>query len=226
MHDVDVALLSLRAARHGALGDTVRLAIVDELAISDRAPIELRRLVGIESNLLAHHLDVLQNVGIINRSRSSGDGRRRYVHLIRPSLDGLTPGRQVAIGRALFVCSHNSARSQLAAALWQSLTDLPADSAGTRPAARVHPGAIAAAKRAGLDLTDSTPRALANVGKLPPLVVTVCDQAHEELAADEGWLHWSIPDPVASGSKIAFDATVRELRDRINALLPAVQTAL
>ena len=226
MHDVDVALLSLRAARHGALGDAVRLAIVDELAISDRAPIELRRLVGIESNLLAHHLDVLQNVGIINRSRSSGDGRRRYVHLIRPSLDGLTPGRQVAIGTALFVCSHNSARSQLAAALWQSLTDMPADSAGTRPAARVHPGAIAAAKRAGLDLTDSTPRALANVRKLPPLVVTVCDQAHEELDPDDGWLHWSIPDPVASGSKIAFDATVRELRDRINALLPAAQTAL
>ena len=221
MAAVDADLLSLRAARHGALGDAVRLAIIDELAVSDRAPIELRRLVGIESNLLAHHLDVLEAVGMINRSRSSGDGRRRYVHLVRESLEALTPGRHVTIGKALFVCSQNSARSQIAAALWRSLTDMPADSAGTHPATRVHPGAVAAAKRAGLDLTGTTPRALSAVNKLPPLVVTVCDQAHEELDADDGWLHWSIPDPVANGSKAAFDNALRELRDRINALLPA-----
>ena len=218
---MDANLLGLRAARHGALGDAVRLAIVDELAVSDRAPIELRRLVGIESNLLAHHLDVLEGVGMINRSRSSGDGRRRYVHLVRESLDALTPGRHITIGKALFVCSQNSARSQIAAALWRSLTNMPADSAGTHPAARVHPGAVAAANRAGLDLTDATPRALASVRKHPALVVTVCDQAHEELDTDDSWLHWSIPDPVADGSKAGFDAALHELRDRINALLPA-----
>ncbi|MGZ7087040.1 MAG: ArsR/SmtB family transcription factor, partial [Ilumatobacteraceae bacterium] len=78
-----------RAARHAALGDPVRLAIVDELAVSDRAPVELRRLIGIESNLLAHHLDVLERVGFISRTRSSGDGRRRYVHLHRRALDDL-----------------------------------------------------------------------------------------------------------------------------------------
>ena len=65
-----------RAARHAALGDPVRLAIVDELAASDRAPVELRRRLGLESNLLAHHLDVLEGVGLITRSRSSGGGRR------------------------------------------------------------------------------------------------------------------------------------------------------
>ena len=89
-----------RAARHAALGDPVRLAIVDELAVSDRAPVELRRLVGIESNLLAHHLDVLEAVGLIGRSRSSGDGRRRYVHLLPHGLAGLAPGRPVAAGPA------------------------------------------------------------------------------------------------------------------------------
>ncbi|MEZ5269751.1 MAG: winged helix-turn-helix domain-containing protein [Microthrixaceae bacterium] len=72
-----------RAARHAALGDPVRLSVVDELVVSDRSPVELSRLVGIESNLLAHHLDILEEAGLIERSRSSGDGRRRYVHLRR-----------------------------------------------------------------------------------------------------------------------------------------------
>lgn len=208
-----------RAQRHAALGDTVRLAIVDELALSDRAPVELRRLVGLESNLLAHHLDVLESVGMISRSRSSGDGRRRYVHLLRDSLRDLSPGRRVVPRRALFVCTRNSARSQLAAALWRSLAGAPAESAGTHPASRVHPGAVAAAKRAGLDITGSIPRALERVGKLPGIVVTVCDQAHEELAPDDTWLHWSVPDPVPRGTRRAFDAALAELSERIVVLI-------
>ena len=211
--------LGSRAQRHAALGDTVRLAIVDELALSDRAPFELRRLVGLESNLLAHHLDVLESVGMISRSRSSGDGRRRYVHLLRDSLRDLSPGRRVVPRRALFVCTRNSARSQLAAALWRSLAGAPAESAGTHPASRVHPGAIAAAKRAGLDITGSIPRALERVGKLPGIVVTVCDQAHEELAPDDTWLHWSVPDPVPRGTRRAFDAALAELSERIVVLI-------
>jgi ArsR family transcriptional regulator, arsenate/arsenite/antimonite-responsive transcriptional repressor / arsenate reductase (thioredoxin) len=207
--------LKLRAARHAALGDPVRLAIVDELALSDRAPIELRRLVGLESNLLAHHLDVLESVGMINRSRSSGDGRRCYVHLLPDSLRDLSPGRKVVPGRALFVCTRNSARSQLAAALWRSLTGAPAESAGTHPASRVHPGAIAAAKRAGMDIRGATPRTLDHVGELPGIVVTVCDQAHEELTPDDTWLHWSVPDPVTNGGRSAFDRALAALRERI-----------
>ena len=217
--NVTVDDLHQRATRHAALGDPVRLAILDQLATSDRAPVELRRLIGVESNLLAHHLDVLEEVGMISRSRSNGDGRRRYVHLLRDSFSGLVPGRRLATGRALFVCTRNSARSQLAAALWQEMTRSPAVSAGTHPATHVHPRAIAAAERAGLDLTSATPQTLAAVRKVPALVVTVCDQAHEELEPDDSWLHWSIPDPVATGSRKAFDATVTELRVRIAALV-------
>jgi protein-tyrosine-phosphatase/DNA-binding transcriptional ArsR family regulator len=211
--------VELRAARHAALGDPMRLAIVDELAVSDRAPVELRQLVGIESNLLAHHLDVLESVGMINRSRSSGDGRRRYVHLLHESLGDLIPGRRVSPGRALFVCTRNSARSQLAAAVWRSLTDAPAESAGTHPADKVHPGAVAAARRAGLDLAGSTPRTLEQVTNIPGIVITVCDRAHEEIAPDDRWLHWSIPDPIADGRRRAFDDTVAELRLRINSII-------
>jgi len=210
-----------RAAKHAALGDPVRLALIDELAMADRSPVELRHLLDLESNLLAHHLDVLESVGMIVRSRSSGDGRRRYVHLLAGALDGLTPGRCVAPGRALFICTHNSARSQLAAALWRSMTRSPADSAGTEPATSVHPKAIAAAARAGLDLSKAKPRSVDTVAELPAIVVTVCDQAHEALDVDPSWLHWSVPDPVASRSRRAFDDTVAELRHRIGTLVGA-----
>ena len=128
-----VADRETRARRHAALADPSRLAIVDNLASSDRSPVELRRLVGIESNRLAHHLDVLEQAGIVGRSRSSGDGRRRYVRLDRRGLNGLGPQSALPIGGALFVCTRNSARSQLAAALWRSLTGAPAESAGTHP---------------------------------------------------------------------------------------------
>lgn len=209
--------LVVRAGRHAALGDPVRLSIVDELCLSDRSPVELRRRLGVESNLLAHHLDVLERVGMIERSRSSGDGRRRYVHLRPDALDGLRPGRVAAAAPALFVCTANSARSQLAAVLWERATGAAALSAGTHPAEQVHPGAVAAADRAGLDLRQASPRRLDDLGARPGLVVTVCDRAHEELDPDDAWLHWSIPDPVPAGTKAAFDATVVELDARIHA---------
>ncbi len=176
-------------------------------------------MLGLESNLLAHHLDVLEWVGLINRSRSSGDGRRRYVHLVRAPFAGLLPCPRVKPGRALFVCTRNSARSQLAAALWQSIVGEPGESAGTHPASRVHRGAVAAAARLGLDLSAAVPRSLDEVGNLPGIVVTVCDQAHEELAPDDSWLHWSVPDPVADGTQAAFDSAAAELRERINGLI-------
>jgi protein-tyrosine-phosphatase len=117
------------------------------------------------------------------------------------------------------VCTHNSARSQLAAALWTQLTDQAADSAGTHPADRVHPGAITAGRRANLDLTRAQPKSLGDLRRVPALVVTVCDRAHEELDVDPLWLHWSVPDPLANPTKAAFDATVAELRSRITALV-------
>ena len=210
-----------RARMHAALGDTSRLAIVDDLSVSDRSPQELQHRFDIPSNLLAHHLDVLEAAGLIERSRSSGDGRRRYVHLRADSLDRLRLRPAVAAPSALFVCTANSARSQLAAALWHSITGGRAVSAGTHPAGVVHPGAVAAGRRAGVDLTTATPTALHELTQRPALTITVCDRAHEELDPDPDWLHWSIPDPVPIGTRVAFDATVTELRRRINLLVGA-----
>jgi protein-tyrosine-phosphatase len=213
--------IATRAARHAALGEPARLAITDLLAHCDRAPHELQQRLGIASNLLAHHLDVLEQVGLVRRDRSSGDGRRRYVHLQAEALDGLAAPAPVRPSPALFVCTANSARSQLAAVLWTSIVGEPARSAGTHPADRVHPGAVAAAARAGLDLSDAVPALLGPDDADRRLVITVCDRAHEELAPADRWLHWSIPDPVPVGSRQAFDRVVAELTTRIAAVRAA-----
>ncbi|MDA3040313.1 MAG: helix-turn-helix domain-containing protein [Actinomycetota bacterium] len=206
--------LSARAALHAALGEPARLAIVEDLATSDRSPRELADRLSMPSNLLAHHLEVLEEVGLIARSASAGDGRRKYVRLVRPLKAGLETVRHSPRGEMLFLCSQNSARSQLAAALWTARTGGPASSAGTRPASRVHRGAVAAAGRAGVSLAEATPRSLGSIPSTSQ-VVTVCDVAHEELEPASNWWHWSIPDPVPTGTAAAFDAVVAELDARI-----------
>ena len=208
-----------RAALHAALGEPVRLAIVEELSGSDRTPSALAERFGLAGNLLAHHLEVLERARLIERHTSAGDRRRRYVRLRRHALDELststTPRRA---GRALFVCTRNSARSQLAAALWRERTGDDATSAGTHPADEIHPGAIAAAGRVGLDLGDARPRGLDDTDLRADVIVTVCDRAHEELDAPTSWLHWSILDPVPTGTRRAFDAALVELDQRITSI--------
>jgi protein-tyrosine-phosphatase len=210
-----------RANVYAALGDPSRLAIVDDLTISDRSPHELQARHDMPSNLLAHHLDVLEAAGLVERSRSSGDGRRRYVHLRPGGLDPLHLRPVMQRQTVLFVCTANSARSQLAAALWTDITGARSLSAGTHPAAQVHPGAVDAGRRAGIDLTAATPISLDAVRRRPALTITVCDRAHEELDPGPHWLHWSIPDPVPAGTRGAFDDTVVELRRRISDLVGA-----
>lgn len=202
---------------HAALGESVRLAIVEDLAVSDRSPMELSELFGLATNLLAHHLDVLDDAGLIERFVSDGDKRRRYVRLVRAPLAELSIATARPAGSVLFVCSHNSARSQLAAALWCARTGQPARSAGTHPADRVHRGAIAAAARAGIDLSDAEPRLLKDPSGAD-VVVTVCDRAHEELDPGPSWWHWSIPDPAETATDEAFDAVVADLDARIATL--------
>lgn len=221
------AELERRAALHAALGDPYRLAIVDALAASDLAPVELRELTGLESNLLAHHVAVLERAGVIERSPSHGDRRRRYLRLDRRVLELVNPPRlRYAASNVVFVCTANSARSQLAAAIWNREHTVPAASAGTEPARRVHPLARRAAKRRGVDLGDATPIALDVLPITPDLVITVCDRAHEQLRRrgrlSPRALHWSIADPAELNTAKAFDQAADELEGRIAALAPLV----
>jgi protein-tyrosine-phosphatase/DNA-binding HxlR family transcriptional regulator len=205
-----------RAALHAAIGEPSRLAIVEELLVSDRSVQELTVRLDIASNLLAHHLDVLEGVDLIERVVSSGDRRRRYVRLRTSVVDDLELARvPVPAMRVLFVCTHNSARSQLAAAVWREYLGGRVSSAGTEPAPRVHPGAVTAARRAGFDISRARPRLLAPIDLTAELIVTVCDRAHEALDTDARWRHWSIPDPVEVGTRQAFDSALQLIDDHV-----------
>jgi protein-tyrosine-phosphatase len=176
------------------------------------------------SNLLAHHLHVLADVGIVTRHRSQGDRRRTYLRLNSGALEPLSGQRVLTAQRVLFVCAGNSARSHLAAALWREASGVPVASAGTHPAERIDPGAIAAARRHHLPLARLRPVNVADVREDGDLVVTVCDLAHEELA-EPAALHWSVPDPVPIGDPGSFDDAVTELADRVRSLAPRLAPA-
>ncbi|HRI96886.1 MAG TPA: helix-turn-helix domain-containing protein, partial [Nocardioides sp.] len=114
-----------RAGAFAALGEPARLAIVERLALSDALPSQLAHDLGIGSNLLAHHLKVLESAGLIQRQRSEGDRRRTYVQLVSEGLPVVAGTSLAAPQRVLFVCTANTARSQLAALLWAAMSDLP-----------------------------------------------------------------------------------------------------
>ena len=131
--------LARRATVHAALADPARLQITDTLLAGDASPSELAAMLAMPSNLLAHHLHVLEQAGIITRRRSEGDRRRTYLQLIPGALDSLAAPTARAALRVLFVCTANSARSHLAAALLRRASNVPAVSAGTHPAAAIDP---------------------------------------------------------------------------------------
>lgn len=116
--------------------------------------------------------------------------------------------------RVIFVCTANSARSHLAAALWRRASSIPAASAGTHPADRIDPVAIDVAERHRLALPRLRPRRLDDLTTKGDALVTVCDLAHEELGAATR-LHWSIPDPTRTGTRAAFDAAYDEIATRV-----------
>jgi protein-tyrosine-phosphatase len=218
--------LDVRAAVFAALGEPVRLALVDRLVAGDASPGELAADVGLGSNLLAHHLRVLEDASIIRRVRSEGDQRRSYVQLRLDNptvwvaaVSGRIPNSLPTGSRVLFVCTANSARSQLAAAIWNQLSNTPATSAGTHPGPRIHPRAIIVAKRHGLRIHRNHPEPLKDVLHDNDLIVAVCDNAHEELSHALPRLHWSIPDPVRINTNAAFERAYADINRRIHQLV-------
>lgn len=219
MNEEEACDLERRAAVHAALADPARLRVTDALSDGDASPSELGTLLGMPSNLLAHHLNVLEQAGIVTRHRSEGDRRRSYLRLVPGSLEALAPGSRRLASRVLFVCTANSARSHLAAALWRRASGIPAASAGTHPANAIDPGAVEAARRRLIPLPRLRPRHIADVAVDGDLIVTVCDLAHEELGGLAA-VHWSIPDPVPAGDPASFDVALDELARRVRQFAP------
>ncbi len=124
--------------------------------------------------------------------------------------------------KVAFICSFNSARSQMAEGLFRHLAgpSFEAFSAGVHSAG-VHPDAIAAMAEIGIDITGQYSKTLAQLPDDLDLVVTVCDSAAKECPVFPGPVkryHWSVEDPAGRGIA-AFRVTRDELRERITKLV-------
>ena len=130
--------------------------------------------------------------------------------------------------RVLFLCIHNSARSQIAEGFARDMApdEVQIWSAGTGKT-RVHPQAIQAMKAAGIDITTQSSKTLDEVPwKEADTVVTLCGEADEAcptLAGDVRRVHWPLPDPSAAPEgeqEEAFKRAVDEIRWRVSSLWP------
>lgn len=232
------------------LAHELRWRLIEALARSDRRVQELVALVGEPHNLVSYHLRRLRDQALVAERRSAADGRDVYYSLDLDRLKGLYfaageslhPGisdrPQTASGaetghgrriRVLFLCTHNSARSQMAEAILRHLggDKVEVYSAGT-VATRVHPLAIAAMAEKDMDISGQRSKHLDEFsGQVFDYVVTVCDNARESCPIFPGApeeIHWSIADPsAAEGGEAtrlrAFRVASDELMTRIRYLL-------
>ena len=234
----------------GLVAHPVRWRLLRELVASDRAVRELTQLVDEPQNLVSYHLRQLREGGLVSARRSSADGRDTYyaVDLARcrselqaaggalhPALS-LVPapvrppaGRSGRRLRVLFLCTGNSARSQIAEALLEHMSDgtVEAVSAGSRPKP-LHPNAVRVMRKRGIDIATNRTKHLDEflAGRFD-LVITLCDRVREvcpEFPAHPQLIHWSVPDPALEGSTNrasypAFERTAAELETRIGFLL-------
>jgi arsenate reductase len=142
-------------------------------------------------------------------------------------------GARIAVKRrVLFICTHNSARSQMAEGFLRSMVGDRFDvaSAGTEPD-EVRPEAVVAMRTHHIDISSHAPKSLDRfLGESWDYVITVCDAADEKCPVFPGGLerlHWSFPDPSAvhgAGRQAAFDDTASRIEERIRAWLAEVST--
>lgn len=233
----------------GLAGHPLRWRLLSELARSDRQVRELTFLTGQPQNLVSYHLARLRDAGLVVTRRSSADRRDAYysadltrcgelltaaggalhpgLRLIQPAAG--RPGTQV---RVLFLCTGNSARSQIAEAILERLADgmITVDSAGSHPKP-LHQNAIRIMREQGIDISARQTRHLSVfAGQRFDYVISLCDRLREicpEFPGQPEVIHWSIPDPGAAGSSDAdtypaFRAVAADLRTRIGFLLARI----
>lgn len=213
---------------HQALADPHRLAVAQALLTRDLSPGEIGEQWGLSTSLVAHHVRALVESGVAVRRGGEHDGRKSYLSLRRDDLEVVA---LVAVGapgvrrprRVAFVCTQNSARSKLAAALWRQVSDVPVVDAGTMPAPVPHPLAVRTAARRGLEI-DAATHQMSDTLTAGDLVIAVCDHVHETLPGEVERWHWSIPDPVPSAAAASFEDTCDAIQTRIQDLHHALSS--
>jgi protein-tyrosine-phosphatase len=222
-------------------GHPVRWRLLTELAHTDRQVRELTGLLGQPQSLVSYHLGQLRAGGLVSARRSSADGRDSYyrIDLVRcrellaetglvlhPGLgSGLGSGALRVRTRVLFLCTGNSARSQLAEALLGQMAGgaVDAASAGSRPKP-LHPEAVRVMREHGIDISGCRSKHLEEFsGQRFGYVITLCDRVREvcpEFPGHPRLIHWSIADPAGEADpRAAFRRVAAELRTRIGFLL-------
>lgn len=241
-------------------GHPLRWRLLHELTNSDRQVRELTALLGQPQNLVSYHLGQLRAGGLVSARRSSADRREAYYRIelarcgellaeagraLSPGL-AVVPQARLAVAppalpgsgavpgqgrvRVLFLCTGNSARSQMAEALLARLGGdaVEAASAGSRPKG-LHPNAVRVMREHGIDISGRRAKHLDEfAGQRFDYVITLCDRVREvcpefpgpSRASRPQAVHWSIADPSAEpGGYLAFRQVAGELRTRIGFLL-------
>jgi ArsR family transcriptional regulator, arsenate/arsenite/antimonite-responsive transcriptional repressor / arsenate reductase (thioredoxin) len=237
------------------IADPVRWRLLRELAQGDLRVRELMAALGEPQNLVSYHLRRLHTGGLVTARRSSFDGRDVYYSLdfagcaqalagaaaaLHPGLRGAAAGGGAvedagprAPRQVLFVCTGNSGRSPMAAALLghSAGRQVRAASAGTRPGP-LHPTAAAVLRdRYRIDISGHRPTHVTAVASTRfDCVISLCDKAREacpEFAGSPRRIHWSLPDPAAAAASpraayAGFEHVADELSTRIRYLLPTL----
>ena len=236
------------------VADPHRWRLLRELAASDRRVGELTDILGKPQNLVSYHLGELRSAGLVSARRSSADRRDMYygVNIARcgellcsvgAALDpGLrlgplpaeAPPKSGRAPRVLFLCTGNSARSQMAEVLLEHRSGhaLRASSAGSHPK-ELHPNAIRVMDERGIDISGNQSKHLRRFARARfDRVITLCDRVKEvcpEFPGRPVAAHWSMPDPAQEGDTEeanypAFQRTAEELETRIGLLITHMTT--
>jgi protein-tyrosine-phosphatase/DNA-binding transcriptional ArsR family regulator len=234
-------------------GHPLRWRLLSELARSDRRVGELCTLAGRRQSLVSYHLRQLRDGGLVSMRRSAADGRDTYYVLdlarcgellssagvsLHPGL-GPSPGPRAArapgatAARVLFLCTGNSARSQIAGALAERLSGgaVSAVSAGSQPKP-LHPNAVVVMRARGIDISGRRSKHLSEfAGRRFDYVISLCDRVREvcpEFLGGPEMIHWSVPDPARepggdAETLAAFERTAAEIETRIGFLIGAIK---
>jgi ArsR family transcriptional regulator, arsenate/arsenite/antimonite-responsive transcriptional repressor / arsenate reductase (thioredoxin) len=236
------------------LAHDLRWSLLKALTISDHQVNELVERVNQPMNLVSYHLKKMRDDHLVSTRRSEADGRDIYYSLDLDRLQGLFQAAGAALhpriatldssigagtlknsqASVLFVCTHNSARSQMAEGLLRHLSDgqIEVTSAGSHPSS-VHPLAVETMDRHGVDIRQQESKSLiALEGQYFDYIITVCDKARESCPTFLGegqQMHWGFPDPIAVNGpdhqRRAFEDIARRLKTRIAYFLHEIRAS-
>jgi protein-tyrosine-phosphatase/DNA-binding transcriptional ArsR family regulator len=233
------------------VADPHRWMLLRELALSDRRVGELTTRVGKPQNLVSYHLGELRSGGLISSRRSSADGRDTYYRIdlarcremfveagiaLHPGLrleqrpPTPTPiAARTRKRRVLFLCTGNSARSQMAEAILEhrSAHTIEARSAGSHPKP-LHPNAVRVMAERGIDIAGRPSKHFSRFARSRfDHIITLCDKVKEicpDLPGRPSTMHWSMADPSAEPDATypGFVRTADEIEERVEFLIAQI----